>query len=184
MKILNNFSFLAFILISVISFSLNAQNIFDFGTDLNLKNWYIVNDDVMGGLSSATLTNDNSGYAIFSGEISLDNNGGFASIRHNFKKISVSKNNTINILLKGDKKVYQLRIKENNYDYHSYVYNFTTSGKWEVISINLNDMYPSFRGRKLNDQNFRGSHINQISILIANKVEENFSLLIDKLYLK
>ena len=184
MKIFNNFLFLAITLISFISFSLNAQNIFDFDSDVNLKNWYIVNDDVMGGVSSSTLSIDNAGHAIFSGEISLENNGGFASIRHNFKKISVSKNNSINIILKGDKKIYQIRIKENNYDYHSYVYNFTTSGKWEVISINLNDMYPSFRGRRLNDQNFNGNHINQISILIANKVEENFSLLIDKLYLK
>ena len=104
MKIFNNFSFLAIAIISVISFSLNAQNIFDFGSDLNLKNWYIVNDDVMGGVSSSTLTINNSGHGIFSGQISLDNNGGFASIRHDFKKTNVSKNNTINIVLKGDEK--------------------------------------------------------------------------------
>ncbi|OUV70063.1 MAG: CIA30 family protein [Flavobacteriales bacterium TMED123] len=171
-------------LISVVSFSLNAQNIFDFGSDLNLKNWYIVNDDVMGGASNATLTINNSGHGVFSGKISLKNNGGFASTQHNFKKINVSKGNTINIVLKGDKKIYQFRIKENIYDYHSYVYNFITSGKWEVISINLKDMYPSYRGRKLNDKNFSGKQINQLSILISNKVEENFSLLIDKLYIK
>ena len=183
MKIFRNLLFLPIILISVISLSLNGQNIFDFGSDLNLKNWYLVNDDVMGGVSSAKLTINNSGHGVFSGNISLDNNGGFASARYNFKKINISKENTINIVLKGDKKKYQLRIKENNYDYHSYVYNFITSGEWEVISINLNDMYPSFRGRKLNEPNFSGKQINQLSILISNKVEENFSLLIDKLYI-
>ena len=184
MKMFRKFSFLAITLISVISFSLNAQNIFDFGSDLNLKSWYIVNDDVMGGASSSTLTINNSGHGVFSGKISLKNNGGFASTRYNFNKINVSKDNTINIILKGDKKIYQFRIKEKNYDYHSYVYNFITSGKWEVISINLKDMYPSYRGRKLNEQNFSGNEINQLSILISNKVEENFSLLIDKLYIK
>ena len=184
MKIFNNLSSIAIVILSIISFSLNAQNIFDFGSDVNLKNWYIVNDDVMGGVSSSTLTINNSGHGLFSGKISLDNNGGFASARHNLKNINVSKNNTINIILKGDKKIYQLRIKENNYDYHSYVYNFMTSGKWEVISINLKDMYPSYRGRKLNDQNFNGKQINQLSILISNKLEESFSLLIDKLYIK
>ena len=182
MKIFNNFSSLAVVILTIISFSLNAQNIFDFGSDVNLKNWYIVNDDVMGGFSSATITVNKSGHGVFSGKISLDNNGGFASVRHNLKNY-ISKDNTINIVLKGDKKIYQLRIKENNYDYHSYVYNFTTSGKWEVVSINLNDMYPSYRGRKLNSQNFNGKQINQISILISNKVVENFSLLIDKLYI-
>ena len=184
MKIFRNSSFLVITLASLTSISLNAQNIFDFGSDLHLKNWYIVNDDVMGGVSTAKLTINNSGHGVFSGKISLENNGGFASARHNFKKINVSKDNTINIIVKGDKKKYQLRIKENNSDYHSYVYNFITSGKWEVISINLYDMYPSYRGRKLNDQNFCGYHINQLSILISNKVEENFSLLIDKIYIK
>ena len=71
MKMFNNFLFLAITLISFISFSLNAQNIFDFDSDVNLKNWYIVNDDVMGGVSSSTLSIDNSGHGIFSGEISL-----------------------------------------------------------------------------------------------------------------
>ena len=184
MKIYSNFSFLAFTLIYSISLPVNAQNIFDFSNNLTLKNWTIVNDDVMGGVSSSSLTINNSGHGVFSGKISLDNNGGFASVRYNLKKFNVSKNNTINIVLKGDKKIYQLRIKENNYDYHSYVYNFTTSGKWEVISINFSDMYPSYRGRKLNAQNFSGNEIKQVSILISNNLEENFSLLIDKFYIQ
>lgn len=184
MKIYSNFSFLAFTLISFISLSLNAQNIFDFSNNVTLKKWTIVNDDVMGGVSSSSLTINNSGHGFFSGKISLDNNGGFASVRYNLKKINVTKDNTINIVLKGDKKIYQLRIKENNYDYHSYVHNFITSGKWEVISINLSDMYPSYRGIKLNDQKFSGNQIKQLSILISNNVEENFSLLIDKFYVQ
>lgn len=184
MKEYSNLSFLAFILIFLVNFSLNAQNIFDFSNNLTLKNWNIVNDDVMGGVSSSSLTINNSGHGVFSGKISLDNNGGFASVRYNLNKINVTKDKTINILLKGDKKIYQLRIKENHYDYHSYVHNFTTSGKWEVISINFSDMYPSYRGRKLNAHNFSGNEIKQLSILISNSVEEKFSLLIDKFYVQ
>ena len=45
-------------------------------------------------------------------------------------------------------------------------------------------MYPSFRGRKLNQANFSNDYIEEIAFLIANKRQENFKLLIDKIELK
>lgn len=54
--------------------------IFDFGVNNDSKNWVVVNDDVMGGLSTSQVVVDSIGY-IFSGDVSLDNNGGFASLR-------------------------------------------------------------------------------------------------------
>ena len=47
----------------------------------NLLNWNIVNDSVMGGRSQATLKLINNTYANFKGYLSLQNNGGFSSIR-------------------------------------------------------------------------------------------------------
>ena len=54
--------------------------LFDFQTTTNTAAWQIVNDDVMGGVSRSgfRLTN---GVAVFQGEVSLENNGGFASVR-------------------------------------------------------------------------------------------------------
>ena len=43
--------------------------------------WIIVNDGVMGGLSSSRFTDSDSSFATFNGELSLENNGGFASVR-------------------------------------------------------------------------------------------------------
>ena len=43
--------------------------------------WQIVNDSVMGGISRSTLQLHEDGYALFSGTVSLENNGGFASVR-------------------------------------------------------------------------------------------------------
>ena len=54
-------------------------------------------------------------------------------------------------------------------------------GDWETIHINLKDLYPSFRGNKLNKENFNGSSIEEISFLIANQKDENFKLIIDKI---
>ena len=45
-------------------------------------------------------------------------------------------------------------------------------------------MRPQFRGRKLNMSNFNNRSIEEIGILIGNKTEEEFRLIIDYLILK
>ena len=47
-----------------------------------------------------------------SGNISLENNGGFSSVRHSFRKKVVSEFEQIVLKVKGDGKTYQFRIKE------------------------------------------------------------------------
>ena len=86
------------------------------------------------------------------------------------------------MLLKGDGKVYQVRIKRNKFDNFSYVQNFKTNGKNEIISIELNKFYPSFRGIRLNKENYNYNQIEHISILIGNKEEEKFKLKIKKIF--
>lgn len=85
--------------------------------------------------------------------------------------------------LKEIKKIYQIRLKDNRRNYYSYITNFKTSGEWEEIKINLHELYPSFRGRKLNLPNYQSDGFEEISFLIANNKNENFKLLIDKIEL-
>ena len=49
------------------------------------------------------------------------------------------------------------------------------------IDIPLNDFYPSFRGNRLRINNFSSQTIKEIAILIGNKKNENFKLIIDKI---
>ena len=51
---------------------------------IGLKNWSIVNDDVMGGVSSSNISINDENNIVFSGFLSLKNNGGFASSRLNY----------------------------------------------------------------------------------------------------
>ena len=82
-------------------------------------------------------------------------------------------------------KEYQLRLKSSAEDYHSYIYPFKTSGDWELITIPLNVMYASFRGSRLNMKNFNENYLEQkIAILIGNKRNEHFNLLIDSIILE
>ena len=161
-----------------------SQTIVDFNTKNTLNSWQIVNDDVMGGFSTSNLDYHEDKHAIFSGSVSLKNNGGFASIRKKVTGVNLYNKTNIILKVKGDGKNYQLRIKKNRFDYYSYVYSFPTSGDWELISVDLASMYPSFRGQRLNYNNFSAKQIQQISILIANDKEEEFNLIIDEIFIQ
>ena len=158
--------------------------IFDFKVDSNIKSWKIVDDDVMGGRSSSNFMLNADGFGVFWGNISLANNGGFSSLRHEFKPIKLKEDTKIRVKLKGDGKKYQIRIKNNSRNRYSYINTFSTSGEWQEIEIPLKEMYPSFRGSKLDKPNFSHDYIEEIVFLIGNKKNESFKLFIDKIELK
>ena len=71
------------IMVMIISKTLlNAEVIYDFSEKNNLDGWYVVDDGVMGGRSRGKLQIENNDTGLFSGTISLDNYGGFSSIRY------------------------------------------------------------------------------------------------------
>jgi len=164
--------------------SMNSHIIFDFNQKAIIKDWVIVDDGVMGGKSAGSFSLNEQGHGVFEGSVSLENNGGFSSLRYSSERILVQDFTTIALKIKGDGKNYQFRIKSNTGDYYSYITTFSTSGEWQEIQIDLKDMYPSFRGRKLDQANFEKEYIEQVAFLIGNKKEEKFKLLIDKIELK
>ena len=161
----------------------SLQTVFDFQKSSDISRWRVVNDGVMGGLSSGSFRLNSDGYAVFKGSVSLENNGGFTSVRYGTGRISVVGKSKMVLRLKGDGKNYQFRVKADAGDYYSYITTFRTSGKWEEVEIPLSDLYPSFRGRTLNQPNFSNEYIEELTFLIANKRNENFELVIDKIVL-
>ena len=164
--------------------SVTSKVIFNFNKKSDLQDWIIVDDVVMGGESSGSFKLNPDGFGVFEGSISLDNNGGFSSLRYRSKKILIKENTKVIIKLRGDGKKYQFRIKSNSGDYYSYISSFLTSGEWQEIVIPLKDMYPSFRGRRLDQANFSNDYLEEIAFLIGNKKKEKFKLLIGKIELK
>ncbi|MBC7494288.1 MAG: CIA30 family protein, partial [Flavobacterium sp.] len=120
-----------------------------------------------------------SGYGKFSGHVALTNNSGFASVQIDTDVQLNSEVKYIIFRIKGDKKNYEFRLKANISQAESYVHPFETSGEWQTIKIALAEFAPQYRGRKLNSANFNFSKIEQLSVLIANKQEEDFELLLD-----
>jgi len=171
-------------LLLLINIPITTIKIFNFNKKSNIYSWRVVDDVVMGGRSSSNMTLNEDGYGVFSGVVSIENNGGFSSVRHVFNALKVNNQNKIYLKIKGDGKNYQLRVKDNSSNYHSYIKTFSTSGEWQEIEIALKEMYPSFRGRKLNSPNFSHDYIEEIVFLIGNKKNESFQLVIDKIELK
>lgn len=170
--------FLVLLLLSL-STKTTMKKIYTFSTQTNIKEWRIVNDGVMGGVSKSSLVLTEAGHGQFSGHVSLANNGGFASTQLN-KTIKLEEENKFIILrLKGDGRPYEFRLKGEISQSESYVHKFATSGEWENIRLAISDFYPQYRGRKLNMPNFNFESIKQMSFLITNKQEEDFKLWID-----
>lgn len=168
----------------ILSMSSSNKTIFDFNSDTTISQWRVVDDVVMGGRSQGNIKINKEGNGVFYGTVSLENNGGFSSLRHRFPTIKVTDFKHVVIRVKGDGNTYQFRLKDEVYAPHSFISFFETSGAWQTIRIKLSDMYPSFRGRKLNMNNFSSESIQELAFLIGNKKAQNFTLEIDKIYLE
>ncbi|WP_319591656.1 CIA30 family protein [uncultured Draconibacterium sp.] len=172
---------LVFIVIAFLQ--MNTTVLYDFSKTTTLEDWYTVNDGVMGGRSTSSFQLNEHGNAVFTGQVSLENNGGFSSVHYRFPPLETTGYQYLALRVKGDGKRYQVRIKDRAGDNYSYIAYFTTSGEWQDIKIFLRDMYPSFRGRTLDLPNFAGGKIQEFALLIGNKEEEAFSIEIDKIQL-
>ena len=161
-----------------------SMTLFDFNNESSLRNWAIVDDVVMGGRSNGNFRINEEGNGEFFGTVSTENYGGFSSVRYFPGRKKIIGLTTVEMKIKGDGKSYQFRTKSNDYDRHSYVYSFKTSGEWEVVEIPLNEMEPKFRGRQLNMPNYPAQYLEEVAILIGNKKNESFKLEIDYIKLK
>lgn len=171
-------------LILLFSLVMNAIVIFDFNVNSNIENWTIVDDGVMGGNSSSKFFLDSTGNGVFKGTVSLENNGGFCSVRYHPKPVSLKDNKIFSIRLKGDGKKYQFRVKSKRNDYYSYIYELQTSTDWQTIEIPITNLHASFRGRKIDIANYDGNNLEEIAFLAGNKKNETFELIIDKIVVK
>ena len=170
-------------LICILAF-MTVHPIFDFNPDSSLEDWYVVNDGVMGGISRGNLKLDSAGHGVFSGKISLENNGGFSSIRYDCGRTDLDGHRYIVLKVKGDGQRYQFRVKSSREDYYSYISYFETTGEWQVLKLPLDSMYPVFRGRRLDMPDFGGNTLEEIGILIGNKEAKSFELRIDSISLE
>ncbi|MEM7724979.1 MAG: CIA30 family protein [Cyanobacteria bacterium P01_A01_bin.45] len=130
--------------------------IFDFTQpSTELQNlWGAVDDVVMGGVSESNIKLvDNT--ALFTGNVSTANSGGFASVRtKNFTEpLDLSAYEGIDLRIKGDGKRYKFLMRtESKWDGPAYSYSFNTVPNiWTTIRIPFADMIAVFRAKTVKD---------------------------------
>ncbi len=159
------------------------KKIYDFSSRENSGDWSSINDVVMGGKSSSNfkiIHSDSS--ALFSGNVSFENNGGFASVKSFIKEFIFTGFKGVVLKVKGDGKLYSFRVKtDSSFDGINYKIDFLTkANSWIEIKLPFSDFTPTFRGKKLsNVKPLDPSQIQQVGLLISNKQEGSFNLLVD-----
>ena len=152
----------------------------DFSNAEELNYWYRVNDSVMGGVSQSNLrVIDNVAY--FEGELSLKNNGGFASVRRVGPVTLTSGNTPISIDVNGDGRSYQLRLRtDKGFDGVAYVATFSSiSDTWQTLTFKEDDFTAQFRGRLVSRApELSFSEVTQIGFMLADKQPGLFKLAI------
>jgi len=130
--------------------------IFDFtNPSEDLRNtWGAVDDVVMGGVSSSNIQLVE-GTALFAGNVSTANSGGFASVRtKNFSPaIDLSGYEGIELRLRGDGQRYKFFIRtETKWDGIGYSYSCdTVANTWINVRVPFAELIPVFRAKTVKD---------------------------------
>lgn len=153
--------------------------ILDFLDNDSTNQWEAIDDRIMGGLSQSNPEYVAEVGLRFSGNVSLDNNGGFASIRSKNGAYDLSCFSGIRLRLYGDGKTYKFSLRTDLfYDGVSYQAEFKTkSGSWQEIDLPFSAFIPTHHGLKLSTvAPMDTANVKSFGIFIAGKQEGPFQL--------
>jgi len=104
------------------------------------ESWYAVNDTVMGGVSSGSVTFDENSM-VFEGAVSTDNNGGFASVRSPQDETDLSMYSRVLIRMKTEGQPFSMVIADNPLWYaDQFKYDIVAPDEeWNTIEILFED---------------------------------------------
>ena len=164
---------LSFVTLLLFTTMAHAQML-DFTNPHTLKEMWVVNDGVMGGVSQSRFSYDSEG-VLFEGAVSLENGGGFASVR-SLIVIPVG-TSILNVTLRGDEKRYKLVLRTDTSPRSPlYQAEFFATREWKTHRFVSSDFKASFRGRPVEAPALDFSATKEIGILIANQQSGSFRL--------
>jgi hypothetical protein len=150
----------------------------DFTNPNTMRECWIVNDGVMGGVSQSTLRQDEHGM-FFEGHVSLENNGGFASMRSSTQV--PQGNQLLKLIAKGDGKRYKLILRTQLAPRVTYAAEFIAEPIWQTYQFNISQFKTTIRGQAVSAPPLVFSDAIEFGILIANNQVGSFSIQIKML---
>ncbi len=156
----------------------SEQTIFDF-RKYDGPQWRAINDGVMGGVSQGRAQITEDGLLVFSGIVSLENNGGFASIRSEPSRLAIQGASGVRLEVRGDGHRYKLNLKlDAAFDGVQYQAEFQPpAGEWATVSLPFSSFAPKFRGRPVPEAPLlEPSRVVTLGLLISDKQAGPFLL--------
>lgn len=153
--------------------------LFDFSDPRAADAWRAIDDRVMGGVSRSLLRHDPAGHAVFEGDVSLAQNGGFASVRSSPGERGQAGATACLIEARGEAKQFKLSLLiDDGIDSANYQASFTTMGHdWQTNSLPLSAFRASFRGRDVpGAPALDPARIRQVGLMIAGRQSGPFAL--------
>jgi len=163
------------------------MKLFDFNKPGTIETWRAIDDRVMGGISQSglvTVTEQSDTMAAFRGSVSLENNGGFCSVRSpvNASMPSAAEHVWIDCRStdKCNEKLYSLNLRmSDGFDGVSYRASFTPKAAFTRFELTTIEFAPVFRGRSVPDApGLKISEIQQTGLMISDGQSGPFELII------
>jgi len=158
--------------------------LFDFTRTDARKEWQTVNDGVMGGVSEGKFKITDTKTLEFFGKLSLENNGGFASVRTRAKKIGLEKGDTLVAKVRGDGREYSLNLYLNKpliaFSYRATVQ--TKKDEWIEVKLPLDKFEATSFGRVVKDAGpVKPEEINALGFMLGDKKAGPFKLEVESI---
>jgi len=157
----------------------DAPNVlFDFTKADAAAEWQTVNDGVMGGVSEGTFRVTAKTLEFF-GTLSLENNGGFTSVRTKPKPLGLAAGDTIVARIRGDGRAYSLNLyldkRQMAFSYRAAVP--TKKDTWIEVAVPLDTFEATSFGRVVKDAGaVKPQEVNAVGFLLGDKQAGPFKL--------
>jgi NADH dehydrogenase [ubiquinone] 1 alpha subcomplex assembly factor 1 len=164
-----------------------ASILLDFDDPADAALWRPVDDVVMGGVSQSVFEQAGTGVARFRGNVSLENFGGFASVRTPPRDWDTAGTEAFVLRVRGDGKTYKFTLRTGDgFDGIQYQQRFTTSiGEWSDVRLPVTEFVATFRGRKVPfAPSLDPAKVRAIGLMISDKQAGPFELLVDRIALE
>ncbi len=177
-NLLGPFALSTLILGSTLMAAEGGRTLFEFQKPEVDKQWQTVNDGVMGGVSDGQFRITDRKTMEFFGTLSLENNGGFTSVRSRPKPLGLKTGDTIVARVRGDGREYTLNLyvprRRVAFSYRS---NFKTKrGEWIEVRVPLDRFEATSFGRVVTGEALTPSEVNSLGILLGDKQAGPFQL--------
>jgi len=142
--------------------------------------WSTVLDGVMGGRSTGRVSQPEPGMLRFSGELSLENNGGFSQMRTAVREGAMDGAEGLALEVRGDGRTYNFDVRQSTVRTMagSYQQSFATrDGEWTTVRLPLSEFTLYSFGRKVRRaRSLDAANIESIGVTLSDKKAGPFAL--------